>query len=116
MTKAWLGCPGALSQVVAAPDASLYVSVASLWEIAIKSRTGKLKLKPALPTLPSLLVNLGIELLTIEETHVLHSLDPEPETKDPFDRLLLAQCHVEAMRLVTRDQKLSQHPLAWRPG
>lgn len=107
--------PRAVAQIVAAPDTALYVSVASLWEIAIKSGTGKLKLTPALPTLPSLLVGLGMALLRIEEAHVLHVLSPEPDTRDPFDRLLLAQCAVEGMQLVTRDQALASHPLAWRP-
>lgn len=35
-------------------------------------------------------------------------------THDPFDRLLLAQCRVEGMRLVTRNRALAAHPLAWR--
>ena len=106
--------PHAVAEAVAAPDAALHVSVASLWEIAIKSRLGKLRLKPALPTLPSLLNGMSIALLRIEEAHVLHALSPEPDTRDPFDRLLLAQCQVEAMRLVTLDRALADHPLAWR--
>ena len=43
-------------------------------------------------------------------------LDPEPPTRDPFDRLLLAQCAVDNLRLVTVDRALAGHPLAWREG
>ena len=107
--------PRTVTEAIATPGNALHVSVASLWEIAIKSRTGRLKLNSALPTLPRLLADLGMDLLRIEETHALHVLDPEPDTKDPFDRLLLAQCQVEDMRLVTRDRELLHHPLAWRP-
>ncbi|MGF1549428.1 MAG: hypothetical protein ACFBQW_02680 [Sphingomonadaceae bacterium] len=37
-------------------------------------------------------------------------------TRDPFDRLLLAICQVERLRLLTTDQRLADHPLAWRPA
>lgn len=96
-------------------DALLYASVASLWEIAIKIGTGKLALHVPPARLPTLLADLEIDLLSIESDHVLHVLDPLPPTRDPFDRLLLAQCAVERLRLVTLDRALVDHPLAWRP-
>jgi PIN domain nuclease of toxin-antitoxin system len=91
----------------------LHVSVASLWEIAIKFRLGKLALEVQLP---ELVENLGLVLLAIEASHVLAAVDPEPATRDPFDRLLLAQCAVENLHLVTIDRHLTAHPLAWRPA
>ena len=98
------------------PDAALHVSVASLWEIAIKFRLGKLALEAPLAQLPELVENLGLVLLAIEASHVLVAVDPEPATRDPFDRLLLAQCAVENLHLVTIDRHLTAHPLAWRPA
>lgn len=56
---------------------------------------------------------IGLNLLAIMHRHAVWSLDPEPATRDPFDRLLLAQCATEDMRLVTVDQALRGHPLAW---
>jgi PIN domain nuclease of toxin-antitoxin system len=41
--------------------------------------------------------------------------DPEPETRDPFDRLLLAQCRVEDLQLATVDRSLTGHRLALKP-
>jgi len=55
---------------------------------------------------------VGISILSIEISHVISATHPEPETRDPFDRLLLAQCQVEGMKLVTVDRLLRQHPLA----
>jgi PIN domain nuclease of toxin-antitoxin system len=55
-------------------------------------------------------------LLVIEASYVLSAVDPEPTTRDPFDRLLLAQCAVENLHLVTIDRHLTAHPLAWRPA
>lgn len=90
----------------------LYVSVATLWEIAIKWRLGKIRIAPDINTLPDLLHDMGIELITITARHVLATIDPEPATRDPFDRLLLAQCQIEDLRLVTLDRALVAHPLA----
>lgn len=104
----------ALRRAVQSPQTALYASVASLWEIAIKFRLGKLALKAPLAELPSLVEGVGLILLRIEASHVLANVDPVPATRDPFDRLLLAQCAVEGLRLVTTDRALKGHPLSWR--
>jgi len=98
------------------PDTTVYASVASLWEIAIKFRLGKLALEVPLNDLPALIEAARLALLRIEAPHVLAAVDPQPPTRDPFDRLLLAQCAVEQLYLVTADRQLSGHPLAWRPA
>lgn len=93
------------------PAGEFHASVASLWEIAIKQRLGKLRLTPGLNTLPELLDGMGIEMIPLNERHVLASVEPEARTRDPFDRLLLAQCKIEDLRLVTIDRALIAHPL-----
>jgi PIN domain nuclease of toxin-antitoxin system len=100
--------------VLGDPESEFYVSIASLWEIAIKSRLGKLKLSRDLELLPDVLTSSGLKLLSINEHHVLATVQPEPMTRDPFDRLLLAQCSVEELRLVTVDRALISHTLAVR--
>ena len=92
-----------------------FVSAATLWEIAIKTRLGKLDVGMPLCDLPEAIASVGLQILGIEVAHVLHTLDPEPPTRDPFDRLLLAQCHVEGLQLITVDRALVDHPLAFRP-
>jgi PIN domain nuclease of toxin-antitoxin system len=57
----------------------------------------------------------GASILNVTAPHVLAELSPDPPTRDPFDRLLLGQASVEAMRLVTLDRALADHPLSWRP-
>jgi PIN domain nuclease of toxin-antitoxin system len=99
---------------VTSPAAVNHASVASLWEIAIKMRLGKLALGVSLRLLPELIERMGLGMLVINPEHVLATVEPEPATRDPFDRLLLCQCQVENMRLVTLDRALSSHPLAWR--
>jgi PIN domain nuclease of toxin-antitoxin system len=90
-----------------------FVSVASLWEIAIKVRLGKLEVEMPLDDLTTFLQGFGIALLRIEASHALATVDPEPNTRDPFDRLLLAQCQVEGLKLITLDRALQGHRLAF---
>jgi PIN domain nuclease of toxin-antitoxin system len=102
-----------LRRAVTESDA-VHASVASLWEIAIKVRLGKLGLGVSPALLPELMQRVGLQLVVIDHRHVLADVTPEPATRDPFDRLLLAQCLVENLRLVTIDRALVVHPLAWR--
>lgn len=93
-----------------------YVSVVSLWEVAIKYRLGKLGLGEPPKTLPGLVEDLGFHMLNVTIDQVLAEVEPWPKTQDPFDRLLLAICQVDDMRLLTLDRDLRDHPLAWQPG
>lgn len=99
---------------VSDPDNTLYVSVVALWEIAIKTRLGRLETRILPRDLPSHLTGMGMQLLVVEAAHVLADLRIDVGTRDPFDRLLMAQCEVENLRLVTTDPALLKHPLAWR--
>lgn len=106
--------PDQLLDAVGASRGGIHASVASLWEIALKARVGKLPLKKELHQLPSMIEELEMILLQIDHRHVLAELHEIPPTRDPFDQLLLAQCQVENLRLVTLDRALGIHPLAWR--
>jgi len=102
-----------MAATVTSQENVLFASAASLWEIAIKTRLRKIDPGLALDDLPDYLEEIGLNLLVINHRHAVRSLDPEPATRDPFDRLLLAQCAVEGLRLITLDRALSSHPLAW---
>jgi PIN domain nuclease of toxin-antitoxin system len=104
--------PAGVETLLKDADNEHHLSAASLWEIAIKWRLGKLRLTPKLGTLPELIRALGIEIVPINEHHALGAVEPEPATRDPFDRMLLAQCGIENLRLVTLDRGLVGHRLA----
>ena len=101
-----------IAQSLADPSTIGLVSVASLWETAIKARLGKLEPGMALEDIAGYLEAIGLSILPIETRHVIVTAAPEPDTRDPFDRMLLAQCQVEGLRLVTMDRALTRHPLA----
>ena len=106
------GLPAGVDALLNNPENEHHLSAASLWEIAIKWRLGKLRLRLKLSALPELLHELGIQIVPINEHHALAAVDPEPATRDPFDRMLLAQCQIENLRLVSLDRSLLKHRLA----
>lgn len=107
-----LGTP--IASAAMAPENDCFASAASLWEISIKTRLRKLDPGMELDELPAFYEQSDVNLLPIDHRHAVAAVTPEPKTRDPFDRLLLAQCQVENLRLVTVDRALVGHPLAWR--
>ena len=97
--------PELMHSLRALPRAALFVSAASLWEIAIKAAKGKLR---APSDLPARLRSDGFEILAVSAEHAwsIRSQPPFIRTKDPFDRLIVAQALSEGLTLATRDAAL----------
>lgn len=82
----------------------IFLSVASLWEIAIKVSLGKIKLSESFDTfIPEQLTVNGIELLDISIEHTALVATMPFHHRDPFDRLIAAQARVENITLVSTD-------------
>lgn len=111
----WLASdPGRLSATVLArlenPASARLVSVAVVWEIAIKHQLGKLRLPaPAEELVPGLLATHRAGVLPIELHHVLRASQLPLHHRDPFDRILVAQAQVERAVLVTSDRALAPY-------
>lgn len=87
----------------------LYVSIVSIWEIAIKKSIGKLELNENIKQLAQLCKEQNIEILPIYPNH-LDLLQYLPNLhKDPFDRLLICTALYEGLIFLTRDQKIKQY-------
>ena len=81
-----------------------YVSIASLWETAIKISTGKMTLSAPFDILfPHQLQINGFELLPIKINHTSAIINLPFHHRDPFDRILIAQAIEENMNLVSID-------------
>lgn len=112
----WDSDPGRLSaralSLCEDPGNQLYLSVASLWEIQIKSQLGKLRLSTPLRELvASQRETNGLVLLSILPDHT-YALDDLPAIhKDPFDRMIVAQARTEHLRLLTHDEVVRQYPV-----
>lgn len=86
------------------------ISVASLWEIAIKMSLGKLDMgAPFAALIPGQLLANQIEILPIAVAH-LHQVATLPfHHRDPFDRLLIAQSQVEQLPILSRDPTFDEY-------
>jgi|SRR5436853_6390093 len=81
-----------------------FLSVGSMWEIAIKVSIGKLALSGSFDTLiPQQLSINGFDLLGLEVNHAAALINLPFHHRDPFDRLLIAQAIVEQMQIVSID-------------
>lgn len=100
----WLSDDASLSAaaraVIAEPAHEPLVSIASLWEIAIKRSLGKLSVPDELPRLIS---DAGFAWLAVEPAHAWRTRILPPHHRDPFDRLLVAQALDEHLPVVTTD-------------
>ena len=84
------------------------VSTASIWEIAIKTASGKLNvIEDFRRDYQRLMARNGFEALAMTDEHALMAGFLPGEHRDPFDRMLAAQAVIEGLTLITRDPQLA---------
>ena len=86
---------------------SVYVSIISFWEIAIKSQLGKLKAN--IPKMITEIEPSGFSALPLKYEHIVQLNQLPMHHKDPFDRMLLAQALCEPLQFLTVDDQLAQY-------
>jgi len=104
----WLADHEALSaaarRLIERPSNTLLVSAASAWEIGTKVRLGKLPGAEDLAAdFPNYMAREKFELLSISAEHGIRAGLLPGAHKDPFDRMLAAQCHAENVPLISSD-------------
>lgn len=105
--------PANLLDRLSNPEEILLLSIASLWEMQIKTGLGKLAMQRPLRTIvEEQQAENGIVLLNILPHH-LWALDVLPAVHgDPFDRLLIAQAYSDQLVLASRDSQFDAYPIA----
>ncbi len=98
--------------LISRSDQTVYVSAVSFWEIAIKRRDGKLTYDGAPRTAAA---DAGFIELDIDASDAERAGALDWSHRDPFDRMLAAQCLNRSLTLVTADAKLrtSDVPIVW---
>ena len=95
---------------------SLYLSAASTWEMAIKTKLGKLHIpEPLQSFIPKIMSEQYLKGLPVEHAHSAQVETLPLHHRDPFDRLLVAQAMTENLTLVSCDSALTPYPVnvAW---
>lgn len=87
----------------------IYVSIVSLWEIAIKSSIGKLEIKNSMEEIAGICLKYKIELLAINPSHLDQIANLPQIHDDPFDRLIISQAISEKLAIVTRDSIIPKY-------
>ena len=89
----------------------LCVSMASLWEIAIKQSNGKLELPFSPEELSEICVGRDIAVTHIQPAHLNKLKDLPRIHSDPFDRLIICQSLAEDIPILTHDAKIPLYPV-----
>ncbi len=96
----------AARKAIADPEGLVYVSAVSVWEIVIKKALGKLEVPDDLPTV---LEAEPFQHLDMTNAHAFKVSELPMHHRDPFDRLLVAQCLVDGLTLVTQNADIVRY-------
>ena len=89
----------------------LVVSIASFWEITIKTSLGKLTVPENISGLMDKALSKGFKILPIEREHLIVLSSLELIHRDPFDRIIISQAISENMPLVSSDDIFKKYPV-----
>jgi PIN domain nuclease of toxin-antitoxin system len=107
----------AARQTIEDLDNEIFISIASLWEIAIKVNLGKLDLgAPYEQFIPAELQRQKIAVLPIEVPHLSVIAKLPLHHRDPFDRLIIAQALTVGMPIIAVDEAFDDYGVEriWR--
>lgn len=103
----------AAREVLQDAASELLWSAASSWELAIKAGLGKLTLpEPPRSLIPRVMRDQALTPLAVSHPHALAVAELPPHHRDPFDRLLIAQCTAENVAILTGDEVFRAYEVA----
>jgi PIN domain nuclease of toxin-antitoxin system len=101
--------PPKARDLITSPKSTVWVSAASVWEIAIKRALGRGDMPVSSQDAMRYFLESGYRFLPIEAEHAVAVEDLPTHHHDPFDRILVAQALVEPMRLMTHDPLVARY-------
>jgi PIN domain nuclease of toxin-antitoxin system len=101
--------PPSQRQIISDPTNNVFISVASFWEIAIKSSRGKLSLSRSIEEIVKEVRSSTSSILLIEPEHTAEVAKLPFHHNDPFDRMIIAQAIVEDMTIITIDKNFGDY-------
>jgi PIN domain nuclease of toxin-antitoxin system len=90
-------------EAISDPVREIAVSAASAWEIAIKTRLGRLDGEPLLAAWPDIMAAMAVTELPIEVPDAMMAGRLRWNHRDPFDRMIVAQAARRGLTIATRD-------------
>ena len=105
--------PDSIAAIIENSDAQKFISVASLWEFAIKHSLGKLRFEGGITAFWKMATANGFTILQIREPYLSRLRHLPFLHRDPFDRLMIASAIVEDMTILTADENIQQYDVKW---
>jgi PIN domain nuclease of toxin-antitoxin system len=105
--------PDKITDIIKRNANKLFISSVSLWEIAIKMSTGKLKMSFLFSELLLETMKSDINILQIENKYLYELFKLPFIHKDPFDRLLISAAIAEDMTIITKDENIKKYDVSW---
>ncbi len=96
-------------ELISNPKNTIWVSVATIWEIAIKFALGRGDMPVSSQDALHYFQQSGYKILAIEAEHVIAAGALPIHHQDPFDRVLIGQALTEPMRLMTHDRLVAKY-------
>jgi PIN domain nuclease of toxin-antitoxin system len=101
--------PESIRKIVADTSNKCFLSIASLWEIAIKSSLNKLELQGNFSQIGDFLIANDIEIMPITFEHIQRLVNLSFHHRDPFDRIIIAQAFIENLTVATKDKAFFEY-------
>lgn len=101
--------PKKARELIESPKSSVWISAASVWEIAIKRALGRGDMPVSGQDAVRYFRESGYRFLPVEVEHAMAVEELPAHHQDPFDRILVAQALVEPMRLMTHDPVVARY-------
>lgn len=102
--------PDKLKQLLEDSENICFVSIASLWEIAIKYSLGRLEFRTDLKSVFEI-IEEDFEILPINSEHILYLASLTFHHRDPFDRIIISQAKEEELSLISKDMWFNNYDI-----
>lgn len=96
-------------EIIESPKSSVWISAATIWEIAIKHSLGRGDMPVSSQDALRYFRESGYRFLPVEPEHAAAVEELPAHHADPFDRILVAQALVEPMRMMTHDPLVARY-------
>jgi len=101
--------PPKARELILSPKTNVWISAASVWEIAIKHALGRGDMPVSGEDAARYFRESGYRFLAVEPEHAVAVEGLAAHHQDPFDRILVAQALAEPMRLMTHDPLVARY-------
>ena len=92
-------------------DNSKFISIATIWEIAIKISLDKIRFEKGFKNFLDLIKDNGSEIIPISFDHAITISTMKFIHRDPFDRLIVAQAMSDKLTIITKDENIGRYDI-----